>query len=181
MQKVIARATVALCTLSIGVAVSLITNAYRVRSTPPGDIPAANLKVVPYFTERWRRVTINRTFSFYLPETMTTDLPRYQWGSAAGSFSDSSLSVSYAYSTSLSCEPDLFRTWIGYPQFTSETIDGKPASLTTEQFDPAHLYAMTLCFSDIGDHATKLRLAASGRDAHALHRARQIFDSIEFP
>jgi len=181
MQKIALRAIAGLGTLSIGVTVSIFANAYRARSTPPRDIPAAKLPMAPYFTEGWRRVTINRRFSFYLPATMKTDLARDQWGSPAGSFSDSNLKVVYDYSTALSCGPNPFVTSLGYPQVTRETIAGKLATLRTEQFDPANLYSMTLCFTDIDDHATKLQLSASGRDAHALSVARQIFDSIDFP
>ena len=201
MQKVIARATVAICTLSTGIACSLLAN-YLVQSIPLGDVPAVRLSPtngrdwlyipvaissrdlpavrLPPTNGQWKRVDIDGTFSFYLPLSMTpTELPGDYWG-PAGAYADDNLIVSFTYSKRLSCEPDRYVTRFDDFQTADVIIAGRAARLETFQIPNSVRRSMVLCFPDIGDHETKLHLGATSSHADALNVAKQIFDSVEF-
>src|SRR5882672_1082255 len=100
MQKVIVRAIIAVSTLSIGVAVSLLVTSYLDRTVSPSDIPATNvdaagftvsatdLRASRYLNQRWTKVDIDGKFSFFLPPNMRPVEPIGDSDGVRGDFSD---------------------------------------------------------------------------------------------
>jgi hypothetical protein len=190
MQKLLARAAVAICALGIGVALShfahnlpYFAHNYGAAEVAPEDIPAVNLRMRQN-ADGWKRIDIAGKFSFYLPPTMRPIEHHRVYNVQAGSFGDAFVRINYAYFQGHSCPSD--RDFKHRPDFqalqlqTSQlVIDGREASLLSWH-DVSHpQYLMTLCFADIGDQ-TRLHLGAASNEAQAMQVARRIFDSLEF-
>jgi hypothetical protein len=179
MQKVLARAAVAICALATGVALSHFVRSYRAPAVAPEDIPAVNLRMGRN-AEGWKRVDIDGKFSFWLPPTMRLIEHHRVFNVRAGTLGDAFVHIDYAYFQDHSCPSD--RDFKQRPDFqTSQlVIAGREGSLFSWH-DASHPeYLMTLCFADIGDGRTRLHLRAASNEAQSMQVARQVFDSLEF-
>jgi|SRR5215204_818044 len=183
VTRLSSRLVVALLTFMIGVAVTLLWIAPRLReaSTPRVSIdPVTPERAEVSFPEGWKRIEVQDSLTMWLPPDMK---PAELIGDSPGhreAYNNRELNLTIVYGGSLPC--DTPRVLLESPTYHESVIEiaGKKAKIGVERRHKSEYMTAQLCFLDSDGQGKRLNLAAICKDDRALDTAHRIFTSIKF-
>lgn len=182
MQRIAVRALVAVAAFNLGFVCFIAVNRCA-KQTATTAIPPVTLKLPPQVNKGWKTIGVAGLFSLYVPPDMTLVDPIGDSCCPRAGFSDGLVAINYLYTKRLSdfsCYDPVADKELG-AQISNQVIAGKPARIRTWSSRPSGSQIVTLCFSDLGDHKTRLHFGAISFNPNDGGVIRQIIESIQFP